>query len=221
MYDLREKYLKWKPKIFKEVEVEKKVKNKTVKSKVINYFTSYSLHIARAEDIVTLCKLRAYNLTGYRNMILHCYVYWVGVTERGANSLEEAVNELNNKFTCPLKQTEVNIILRCVPKVIDKFIKRMRDKGGYWYKNETLIERLDIIIEEMKYLITIIDEKEKYRRCVEEKKAKQRAKRRNKAGLTPKQQELINLKKKVIKLREEGLTMQAIVDKLKINKTKL
>ena len=32
----------------------------------------------------------------------------------------------------------------------------MRDKGGYWYKNETLIERLDITLVEQKYLKTII-----------------------------------------------------------------
>ena len=236
MYDLREKYLKWKPKIFKEVEVEKKVKNKTVKSKVVNYFTSYSLHIARADDIVTLCKLRDYNLTGYRNMILHCYAYWLGVTERDTDSLEEAVNELNNKFTRPLKQTEVNAILRCVPKAIDKFIdyeqglrdgkikrvtKGMFDKGGYWYKNETLIERLDITIEEQRHLKTIISAQVKYERKRFKDNETKKANRRNEAGLTAKQQELANLKIKVLQLREQGLTMQAIADKLKINKTKV
>ena len=53
----------------------------------------------------------------------------------------------------------LNAILRCIPKAIDKFIdyeqgirsgeakrvsKGMKDKGGYWYKNETLIEALNI-----------------------------------------------------------------------------
>ena len=38
----------------------------------------------------------------------------------------------------------------------------MRDKGGYWYKNETLIERLDITREEQKYLKTIISDSDKF-----------------------------------------------------------
>ena len=67
--------------------------------------------------------------------------------------LENIVIEFNNAFTEPLKETEVQAVLRCIPKAIDKFIayeqglrsgerkrvsKGMRDKEGYWYKNETL-----------------------------------------------------------------------------------
>ena len=81
--------------------------------------------------------------------------------------------------TQPMKQTEVNAILRCVPKSINKFIdyeqglragkvkrvsKGMRDKGGYWYKNETIIELFDIIIEEQRQLKTIIGTQVKYER---------------------------------------------------------
>ena len=229
MYDLREKYLKWKPKAFKEIEVENKVNNKKIKSKVLQFFTSYTLHIARAEDILTLCKLRKYKVTGYRNMILHCYAYWVGVTVRESSKLAEVVNELNNSFTEPLKQNEVDAILRCVPKAIEKFLdyeqglrsgevkrvsKGMRDKGGYWYKNKTLIEKLNITEEEQKELKTIIDEKEKYRRCATEKKEKQKAKRRNKDGLTPKQQELKELKVKILRLREQGMSIRKISEVL-------
>lgn len=104
-------------------------------------------------------------------MILHCYAYWIGVTTRDSDNLKEIVNNLNKSFTAPLKQTEVDTILRCVPKAIDKFLayeqglrageikrvsKGMRDKGGYWYKNETFIKRLDIRIAEQKHLKTII-----------------------------------------------------------------
>ena len=225
MYDLREKYLGYKPKRFKEVEVEKKVNNKTVKSKVINYFTSYSLHITRAEDIVTLCKLRDYNVTGYRNKILHCYAYWLGVTVRDTDSLEEAINELNNKFTQPMKQTEVNAILRYVPKAIDKFIdyeqglragkvkrvsKGMRDKVGYWYKNETIIELLDITIEEQRQLKTIIGTQVKYER----NNIRRKENRKNKAGLTAKQQALADLRTKVLELREQGMSIRKIASEL-------
>ncbi len=236
MYDLREEYLKWKPKAFKEIEVENKVNNKKIKSKVLQFFTSYTLHIARAEDILTLCKLRKYKVTGYRNMILHCYAYWVGVTVRESSKLTEVVNELNNSFTEPLKQNEVDAILRCVPKAIDKFLdyeqglrsgkvkrvsKGMKDKGGYWYKNETLIERLNITREDQKELKTIINEKEKYRRCANEKKEKQKAKRRNEEGLTPKQQELKDLKVKVLELKEQNKNNCEIARILKITESKV
>ena len=236
MYDLREKYLKWKPKVFKTIEVEEQLDNKKVKRKILQFFTSYTLHIARAEDMLTLCKLRNYRVNGYRNMILHCYAYWLGVTTRDSHNLDEAVNDLNNKFTEPLKQTEVNAVLRCVPKAIDKFLayeqglragevkrvsKGMRDKGGYWYKNKTLIEILDITREEQKQLKTIIGIEVKYdRRRVKDNEAK-KAKRRNDNGLTLKQQELKKLKIKIKKLRLEGLSMQEIADKLNINKTKV
>ena len=225
MYDLRDKYLKWKPKAFKEIEVENKVNNKKIKSKVLQFFTSYTLHIARAEDILTLCKLRKYKVTGYRNMILHCYAYWIGVTTRESSKLAEVVNELNNSFTESLKQNEVDAILRCVPKAIDKFLdyeqglrsgevkrvsKGMRDKGGYWYKNETLIERLDITLEEQKHLKTIISTEVKYdRRRVKDREDK-KERRRNEQGLTPKQQELKDLKVKVLELKEKGLSIRKI-----------
>lgn len=225
MYDLREEYLKWKPKAFRVVEVENKVNNKKVKSKVLQFFTSYTLHIARAEDILTLCKLRKYKVTGYRNMILHCYAYWIGVTTRESSKLAEAVNELNNSFTESLKQNEVDAILRCVPKAIEKFLdyeqglrsgevkrvsKGMRDKGGYWYKNETLIERLDITLEEQKYLKTIISTEVKYdRRRVKDREDK-KERRRNEQGLTPKQQEMKELKVKVLELKEKGLSIRKI-----------
>ena len=232
MYDLREEYLKWKPMAFRVVETSEEINNKTVRNKVVQFFTSYSLHIARSEDILTLCKLRNYNVTGCRNMIIHCYAYWLGVTYRDIDALEEEVRELNSKFTEPLSESEIKAILRCIPKAIDKFIsyeqglrlgqvkrvsKGMRDKGGYWYKNETLIERLGITLEEEKHLKTIISEKEKYRRSADDKKAKQKAKRRNENGLTSREQDKQDRIKKVKALLEKGLGVKAIARELKVN----
>ena len=165
----------------------------------------------------------------YRNMLLHCYAYWSGVTTREDKKLEEKVNELNDKFTEPLKKTEINAILRCVSKAIDKFlnyeqglrsgeVKRvsngMRDKGGYWYKNETLIEKLDITIMEQEYLKTIIGTEIKYdRRRVRDNESK-KAKRRNEEGLTKKQLEMQNLKVKVLELKEQGESLRKIAEVL-------
>ncbi|MGL4742077.1 MAG: DNA-binding response regulator [Sarcina sp.] len=224
MYDLRETYLKWKPKVFKEI----KVKENKKEFKVLQFFTSYTLHMARAEDILTICKLRKYKVTGYRNMILHCYAYWIGVTTRDSNNLDDAVNKLNNSFTEPLKQTEVDAILRCVPKAIDKFLnyeqglrsgevkrvsKGMRDKGGYWYKNETLIERLDITIDEQKQLKTIMGTEVKYAN----NNKRRREARRNKEGLTSREQQKQDLIKRINDLVVKGLSNKQISETLEIS----
>ncbi len=227
MYDLREEYLheKYKKSIAKI--------NKTDRKIVTNaFFNSYSLHITRAEDLETLVKLRNGNMNGNRNMALHCYAYWKGIYIRDIEKLTEIVEEFNNSFTKPLKDSEVRAVLRCIPKAIDKFLeyeqgircglnkrvtKGMRDKGGYWYKNETLIERLDITEQEQRKLKTIIGTRVKYDR----KNEKRNKARRNEEGLTPKQVELKELKIKVLELRDQGLSMQQIANKLNINKTKV
>ncbi|CEP43244.1 replication protein [[Clostridium] sordellii] len=166
-------------------------------------------------------------MTGYRNMALHCFAYWKGIYIRDNYELENIVIEFNNAFTEPLKETEVQAVLRCIPKAIDKFIayeqglrsgerkrvsKGMRDKEGYWYKNETLIDRLGITKKEQKHMKTIIGLDEKYDRNNE----RRRAKRRNEEGLTKKQQELKVLQDKIKILKSEGLTNRIISERLSI-----
>ncbi len=138
------------------------------------------------------------------------------------------VIEFNNAFTEPLKETEVQAVLRCIPKAIDKFIayeqglrsgerkrvsKGMRDKEGYWYKNETLIDRLGITSKEQKHMKTIIGLDEKYDR----KNKKRRADRRNENGLTKKQQELQDLKNKVESMKDQGHSLRSIAKELNIS----
>ena len=223
MYDLREKYLNYKHK--------KQIGNAIKENKKIitnSFFNSYSLHITRAEDLEMLCKLRNYDVKGYRNMILHCYAYWIGIYERNSDVLAERVNILNNKFKEPAKDTEVNAILRCIPKAIDKFIayeqgirsgqdkrvtKGMRDKGGYWYKNETLIERLELTEEEQKHMKTIIGVRVKYDRNNE----KRNNSRRNENGLTSREQQKQELINKVKELVSKGYKNAEIADILKIS----
>ena len=225
MYDLKDKYIK--------VKKKPKTSTKTTNKVIANaFFNSYSLHMDRATDLITLCELRKYKVEGHRNMLLHCYAYWIGIYVRSKEELADSVNNLNNKFKPPLKQTEVNAILRCVPKAIDKFIayeqgirngedkrvsKGMKDKAGYWYKNETLIERLGITVEEQRHLKTIIGTRVKYDR----KNEKRNKARRNENGLTPKQQELQDLKGNRLELKEQGLSNRAIGRQLNISESKV
>jgi hypothetical protein len=62
MYDLREQYLNYKPKSYQLQIVETKKNDTRVISN--RFFNSYSLHMERANDLQTLCKLRKYDMTG-------------------------------------------------------------------------------------------------------------------------------------------------------------
>lgn len=218
MYDLRERYLNWRNKHNKEYVKKEKNNNK------INFYNSYTLHLARARDIVKLVKIRKGNVTGYRNFILHCYAYWEGIYNRNTDTLKEMVYKLNNSFTEPLRDTEVNAILRCIPKAIESFLrfqeevgkenikvtKSMRNKGGYWYKNSTLIERLDITEKEQEQLETIIDKKEKYKR-----KNKNRVEnRKNENGLTKREQQKQDTIKAIKRLKTQGFKQVEVAKKL-------
>ena len=226
MYELREKYLHYRK---KKQDKPKQSKRKQSKSKVMHYFNSYSLHIARAEDLETLVRLRNYKVTGYRNKLLHCYVYWKGVTTRDMDRLQAIAEEFNNSFTKPLKDTEVKAVVRSTRKAIEKFIdyeqgirsgedkrvsKAMRERGGYWYKNETLIDMLDITEDEQKHLKTIIGTNEKYRR----NNLRRRQERRNEAGLTAREQQKQDTIKAVKELLDQGLKQIEIARELGLSK---
>lgn len=228
MYDLREKFLNYSDRTHQlQVAEIKNISRKIIFNK---FFNSYSLHIERAKDLEVLCKLRNYNMTGFRNMIIHCYAYWKGIYLRDSFELESVVIEFNNSFIEPLKDTEIQAILRCTDKAIDKFInyeqgirnkeirrvsKGMRDKDGYWYKNETLIDLLQITEEEQKHLKTIIGINEKYYRN------NIRRTPRNENNLTKKQQEIKDLKDKILYLKEQKLSNREIGKYLDINERRV
>ncbi|WGX77876.1 DNA-binding response regulator (plasmid) [Paraclostridium bifermentans] len=230
MYDLRERYLNYKPKSYQlQMQDTKIAENRVISNR---FFNSYSLHMQRANDLQILCRLRNFDMKGYRNMAIHCYAYWKGIYVRDQYELEKEVIELNHAFKEPLKDTEVQAVLRCIPKAIEKFIayeqglrsgerkrvsKGMRDKEGYWYKNTTLIERLGITANEQKHMKTIIGTDEKYERNNE----RRRAERRNEAGLTKKQQELADFKLQVSRLKEQGLSNRAVAKELNCSEYKV
>lgn len=221
--DLQEKYC-----------TQKKPRNKTkTNNKIntntnnkINMFNSYTLHMTRLYDIQTLVRLRNYDMEGYRNFLVMCFSYWTGIYTRNQDDLKELVYEFNNSFKESLKAREVDSVVRSVNRAIDKFIdyeqsirdgvkkrvtKSMRDKEGYWFTNETLIERLNITDSEQRQMKTIISTKEKYRRKNE------RRTERNQDGLTAKQQKKQNNIKATQQLKNEGLTNKEIANKLNLS----
>lgn len=90
----------------------------------------------------------------------------------------------------------------------------MRDKDGYWYKNETLINRLGITKSEQKHMKTIIGLDEKYDRNNE----RRRVERRNENGLTKREQEKINRLQKIKDLKDKGMNQSKIAKALGISR---
>lgn len=203
MRELRDKYLSWEHKTTK-------AKKKQTSSGTVSYiFNPYTLHRARLDDLLTICKLRNFHVTGYRNSILHLYAYWQGITMRDDQELKDAVVALNNRFTEPLKPTEVRAIIRCIPKVVKSFLEPSDGlETGYNYSNNRLIEMLEIDEREQRHLKTIIGKDEKYRRN------NARRTPRNEAGLTPREQQAKETKTKILELRERGLTVKQIADEI-------
>lgn len=236
MYELREHYLGYSPRKEKKRQIEFEQAKEIKPSKVLNFYNSYTLHDARANDLQILCRLRNYDMKGYRNMVIHSYAYWLGITVRESEEVKLRVIELNNAFIEPLKQKEIDRILRCINKVVEKFIiyeNLVREKGmpkskkgeknkyGYWYKNSTLIEKLDITPGEQQELKTIISEKEKYRRRSEEQKAYKKARRRNEDGLTKREMKREATISAIKKLKTKGYKQADIARKLGISRQRV
>lgn len=211
----------------------------TVMSFPKSRFTPYTLHQARLTDITTLCHLRNWDMEGYRNAVMHCYVYWKGIIIRDEEMLLEEATAFNNRFKKPMPTSSLMTIVRSARKAVKKFLKYeedvknnvrrrvtkgMRDKPGYWYKNTTLINMLDITPEEQERMITIIEVKEKRSRWNNKKKSL----RRNEEGLL--EEEILRRNQFIViaKLKQDGTSMVKIAKALgkdrktlreKINKT--
>lgn len=207
-YSLREIQEEYLPEIS-----PKKTKSKGRPKKMVSLFTEYSLYYARLMDISKICELRNYDVEGHREVILFLYRYYSACfTEDAEEALIRAL-ELNSMFTKPLPENEVIRDTKSATKAYENKL--------YKYTNTKLIQILDITLDEQQYLRTIISGKEKYRRSAEDKKSKQRAKRRNKNGLTKKQQELEDLRLEIDKLNKEGLNNTQISKKLNIDRAKV
>ncbi|MGI6427057.1 MAG: hypothetical protein ACOX0L_05640 [Natronincolaceae bacterium] len=228
MFDLREEFLGYK----KESNQRKKGKNKKGqnKAKITNFFTSYSLHLARVDDIETLCQLRNWDMRGYRNKVLHCWIYWRGIYVRDLAQLEKMALEFNNTFLEPLDDQVVSAVVTSSDRAIESFLeyhKQLASKEGlnssgsilrgtgYNYRNTTLIDMLDITEEEQRHLKTIISTNEKYRR------KNLRRTPRNENGLTKRQQQKQENIKAVKQLADQGLKQREIAKELDITQARV
>ena len=205
IYDLRE--------IQKEFLPELKPKEKRQgRPKKINYvYRERSLYYARIHDITKLCELREYDLRGHREIILFLYRYYLcSFTEDTKKALEDVL-ELNSMFISPLKENEVIRATRSAEKCyLDK-------NKEYKYKNETLIDLLEITEYEETQMSTIISKGEYKRRDRVYQKNKYQRKLKSEGKISEKEK-LSQRRAKIKDLLAEGLKQKDICSQLNISK---
>lgn len=205
IYELREVQREYLPEL-------KPTEKKKGRPKKINYiYRERSLYYARIQDITKLCELREYDLRGHREIILFLYRYYLcSFTEDVQKALGDVL-ELNSMFIYPLKENEVIRATRSAEKCyLDK-------NKEYKYKNDTLIELLEITEYEETKMSTIISKREYKRRDRVYQKNKYQRKLKSEGKISEKEK-LSQRRAKIKDLLAEGLKQKDICSQLNISK---
>ena len=214
LYELREIQSEYMPELSEKAPVRR---GRPLKIKYI--FRERSLYHARILDLIKLCELREYDLKGHRELILFLYRYYLCYfTEDIEKALYDTL-ELNSMFRQPLTENEVTRATKSAEKVYKDQNK------DYKYKNETLINLLEISDEEQKKMKTIISKDEYKRRkrlrnnkSYNSEKAKEKYKDKLKENGKITKEEKISLRREKIKdLLREGLVRKDICSELDIS----
>lgn len=205
IYDLREIQKEYLP------ELKPKEKKKGRPKKINYIYRERSLYYARIQDITKLCELREYDLKGHREIILFLYRYYLCSFTEDVHKALEDVLELNSMFIYPLRENEV---IRATRSAERCYLDKNKE---YKYKNDTLIELLEITEVEETYMTTIISSREYKRRNNEYNKNKYKEKLIVEGKLLKKEE--VRLRREKIKdLLAEGLSQKEIYSLLKISK---
>ena len=205
VYDLREIQHEFLP------ELKPKEKKRGRPKKINFVYRERSLYYSRIQDITKLCELRQYSLEGKRELILFLYRYYLCLFTEDAQKALYDVLELNSMFIPPLSENEVRKATRSAEKVYADKVKEYR------YKNETLIELLEITENEERYMTTIISNKEYRRRDREYQKNKYQRKLKSEGKISEKEK-LSQRRVKIKDLLAEGLEQKDICIQLNISK---
>ena len=214
IYDLREIQNGFLP------ELKPYEKKKGRPSKINYIYRERSLYYGRIQDIIKLCELREYDLKGHRELILFLYRYYLcSFTEDIEKALSDVL-ELNSMFRQALSEREVIRATRSAERCyLDK-------NKQYKYKNETLIELLEITEEEQKYMIIIISKEEYKRRkrirnknSYDGEKAKKIYQEKLKSqGKLSEKEKISQRREKILDLLDKGHTQKEIYTLMKISK---
>lgn len=188
---------------------ENKSKKKGRPKKVVYVHRERSLYQGRILDLVKLCELRNYDVKGQREIILFLYRYYLCYFYEDEQKALEDVLELNKEFIQPLSEKEVIRATGSAEKVF-----KAKDKQ-YKYKNETLIEILEISEYEQTHMNIIIG-KEEYKRRENIRVKKVYQEKLKSKGKMTKKEELKILREKIKVLRDKGLKNKEISNELNV-----
>ena len=205
-YELREIQSEYMP------ELSEKALVRRGRPKKVKYiFRERGLYYARIMDIIKLCELREYDLKGHRELILFLYRYYsCYFTEDIEKALYDTL-ELNSMFKQPLAEKEVTRATKSAEAIFKK------ENKDYKYKNETLINLLEISDIEQKEMLTIIS-KDEYKRRENIRRKKNYKKELEAQSKIPLQDKLSERRLKIKDLLAKGLKQQDICHALNISK---
>ena len=190
---------------------ENKSKKKGRPKKIVYVHRERSLYQGRILDLVKLCELRNYDVKGQREIILFLYRYYLCYFYDDEQKALEDVLELNKEFIQPLSEKEVIRATGSAEKVF-----KSKDKQ-YKYKNETLIEILEISEYEQTHMNIIIG-KEEYKRRENIRVKKVYQEQLKLQGKLTEKEKISRRREKIKALLAEGLKQKDICDRLNISK---
>ena len=174
----------------------------------------YTLNSSRVQDFKEIVRLRHGNVVGYRNTLIMLYSYHYRLfNDITVNELIGEVKSFNKSFNKPYNTKQLISVCRSVNKTVKHFIED--NTKGYKFSNSYIIEALELSEQEQSKMITIISKEEKYKRNNNSRT------QRNEEGLTQKQQELKELKEKIVELKQQGLSNRAIAKELNCSEGKI
>ncbi len=186
----------------------------------------YSLHYARLTDLVKLCELREWAVTGHREVILFLYRYWSCCFLADTEEALQGTLELNEQFNEPLHRREVVQATRSAEKAFyaksnPEANRIAQEKGypgaGYNVSNAKLIEWLDITEDEQKHMQTIIGRSVKYgRNNLRRSEARRAEGKQTRDQYTQKANQR---RTEALKLKSEGMSYKEIATCMKISKS--
>lgn len=184
-------------------------------------FNAYTLHFARLKDLVKLCELRKWNMTGYRETTLFLYRYWSCCFLTDPEEALQNTLELNAQFSSPLTDNEATTATMSAEKAWraknDAEANRLAiEQGypgaGYNISNKKLIEWLDITEDEQQHLESIIGRRVKYDRWNSTRRKARRAE-----GMESRDKYLAQAeerRREAMRLRSEGLSYRKIAEQM-------
>lgn len=186
---------------------------------IVSVFNAYSLLTCRATDFRKLLELRGGDMEGMRDEFLTMYAWTIISKKDDLEKLERELHGINSLFKNPLKDKEVSYKAQYIFNKFNKEVIKGADTSQftefdrYWYRNTTIINRLDITMEEQRHMLTIISKEEKNERD----KARKKKNRRNENGLTSREQEKADRYNTIQELKRLGYTQKAVSDTLNIS----